>query len=65
MIALLFSGDSSPFDDTIWRGCWAVGAASIFSETRGRVAHPLLRLKMDKKRKKKKIDLTIFMCLLK
>jgi hypothetical protein len=61
MIALLFWGDNSPVDETIWRGFCAVGASSIIAETFGKVAHPLLRLKMDMNRKNKKKGLTIVM----
>jgi len=63
MIALLFSGDNSPLDETIWRGSGVAGAASIFLETFGKVAHPLPRLKMDMNRKRKKKGLAIFICL--
>jgi hypothetical protein len=59
MIALLFSGDKSPLDETICRGSRAAGASSIFSETFGKVAHALLRLKMDTNRSNSKKGLTL------
>jgi hypothetical protein len=54
MTALLCFGDNSPLAETIWRGSWPVGAASIFSETFGKVAHPLLIPKIETDRRNKK-----------
>jgi hypothetical protein len=54
---------TSPLAETIWRGSPAVGVASIFLETFGKVAHPLVRFKMDINRKKNKKGLAIFICL--
>jgi hypothetical protein len=50
-------------DETIWRGFSAVGVSLIIFETFGKVAHALLRLKMDTNSKNKKKDLTILICL--
>jgi hypothetical protein len=57
MTALLCFGDNCPLAETIWRGSWAVGAASIFSETFGKVAHPLLRPRMETDRRNKRRNL--------
>jgi hypothetical protein len=56
---LLFWADNSPLDETISGDFCAVGASSICSETFGKVAHPLLKLKMHTNRKKRKEGLTI------
>jgi hypothetical protein len=54
MMALLCFGDNRPLAETIWRGSWAVGTASIFSETFGRGAYPLPIPKMEIARRNKK-----------
>jgi hypothetical protein len=63
MIALLLWGDNSPLDETISGDFCAVGASSICSETFGKVAHPLLKLKMHTNKKKRKEVLTIIIVL--
>jgi hypothetical protein len=59
MMALLFWEDNSPLDETISGNFCAVGASSIFSETFGKVAHPLPKLRMHTRKKKRKEVLTI------
>jgi hypothetical protein len=54
MMALLCFGDNNPLAETICCGSWAVGTASIFSETFGKAAHPLLIPRMEADRSKKK-----------
>jgi hypothetical protein len=63
MIALLLWGDNSPLDETISGDFFAVGASSIFSETFGKVAHPLLKLKIHTKKKNKRKGFTIIIIL--
>jgi hypothetical protein len=45
--------------EVIWGGSWVIGVSSIFSETFGKVAHPLQRLTVDTNRNNKKNGLTI------
>src|SRR5208337_1836730 len=54
MMALLCFGDNNPLAEPIWSGSWAIGAASIFSETFGKVVHPLLIPKMAIDRRNQK-----------
>jgi hypothetical protein len=63
MIALLFWADNSPLDEAISGDFCAVGASSILSETFGKVAHPLLKLKIHIRKKNKRKGLTIIIIL--